>query len=268
MQTRKIAKRPSSLVQGHLFNLKNLKFSDGQDTYTFESFYPEVEIKEVKKGLVVTQTCDLEHRKSPYLTIGLLEPFSKNPLALLENDEEFLKSVFLVREDVQSAFFCFDSYKKKLEKDLGSFIQNRSQYYLFLSIQAGATTSYFYVNLTKLFPIRCSNYEEILKNVTHQVKGDFQHLIGWKMANLYGRVGVTDYAPSGLQTIISKLAPKIQKQIKKELKAEMFDVRSTEVMGKLRKMFSSLDAAGTAEKRRQIEGQIATLLDEIRSSQS
>jgi len=258
MQTRKLAKPPVTLVQGHIFNLKNLRFADGTKSHTFGDFYPHVDIRSVRKGVVVTQTCDLAHRKSPYITIGLLEPFNKNPLELL--GDGFIEKVFLARPTEGAAFYSADGYKKSLGQELGSFIQNHSQYYFFLSIPSGRDTSYFYVNLTKLFPIRCSNYDTVLKGVTHMVKNDFQHLIGWKMANLYGRVGVDDYQPAGIQKIIGSLAPKIEKQIKKVIRQPLKDVGSADTLGKLKRKFAELDAAPAGVKKDQLERSIADLL--------
>jgi hypothetical protein len=258
MQISTVIKKPQCLVQGHIFSLKNLKFSDLSHVYTLQDFYPHVDFSGVDLGIVITQTCDLAYRKSPYIMIGFLEPFEKNTTPIIK--DQFVEKNFYKYSD--AVFYNSEDYKKNLEKELGDLIQNRSQYYFFISIKSGKKISYYYLNLTKIFPLRCSNYNDILGKVKFVAKGDFQHLIGWKMANLYGRVGVEDYSVAGIAKIIESIAPKIARQLESSFNSKLVDVKNKQNLGDLKVKLKELSQAD-ADKKQKIENKISSIIEKI-----
>jgi len=236
VQTKKLDKATPSLClsQGHIFDLSQVRFKliekDDQgreiEAYkSFKDFYPYADFNTLRYGIVINQACDLAYKdKIPYLTVGVLEPIDGAAFDVLSPG--FIKDNF--RDFSGRKVYARDVFTTDLAKELRDLIQNNTEgnhLHFFISLDETPKT-YFYLNLTKLFPIRGEHYNEILKWIEYEVIGDFQHLIGWKLAHLYGRVGVQNYSADEISLVVEEIAPHIVSGIQKRLNAELLDVKT------------------------------------------
>ena len=279
MQTEKVGKKkPQQLVQGHIFELSETRFpvqktdknkhpvldSDGQsilEDKTFWDFYPFAEFENINYGIIITQSCDLENRKAPYLTVGVLEDIDSNVSELL--DRGFFIENF--REFQGKQIFCSETLLENLSKKLDDLIQNKTEgnnYHLFFELDK-KKRRFFYVNLTKLFPIKGVHYDNILRKVKYQVIGDFQHLIGWKLANLYGRVGVDNYTTEQQSKIISELAPKFIEALQRDLQAQLVDVKTNKVFGEIKSSLATMNNSNSKQEKK--DKALAKIVESLKS---
>jgi len=239
--------------------MASLKFVDGNGSYSFSDFYPHVDLSGVQKAIVVTQTCDLEHRKLPYITIGLLEPFTKNRAVGNFFTDPQIGALIPVYNEY--AFYNPTAIRDEIKKEIDGLIQNNpdySSYLLFLSIKREQNDKYYFANLTKLFPIRSENYDAILEKVTHRTVAGFDYLLAWKMAALYGRVGVQNYPSKKTQEIAEAIAPALFESIRSRVKAKsFFEVPTTSDLGQIKGRISTLKGAKNEEARLKAEAALA-----------
>lgn len=257
MQTKRI-KRPNSLQHGHIFNLKGLKFGDSNKSFTFQDFYPHVNLTGVENCIVISQTCDLENKKLPYITVGLLEKFERAPGTFLS--DKLIESCFVTIND--RTFYNDDILADNISDKIDSIIQNKTEgnsFLLFLSIKGEnkeqKLSDYYFVNLTKLFPLRIKNYDNILQKTSHSVVDGFQYLIGWKMAALYGRVPVENYTKLEAENIAKHLIPSIQKGIQNRFPGRNFSKSNDKSLFKeLKNTKNSLEGASNDAQKEKLNG--------------
>lgn len=223
MQVAKISKSQKNLRQGTIFSLKALKFDDGNNTtISFAQMYPKVDLKRINYAIVLSQTCDLvdnEKRKikTPYVLIGLLEPtqvyfeekFKEELQATIKkNTIDFnlgTAGVFPIINE--------DKVNEWIGKTLVNIFQNNDPFYYFVTIKQGKKLLLFNVNLTKTFAVRSSHHHLIFGKAKYQLKPFFENKLGWKLAEMYGRVGTPDYVDSDIKKLSKALMKNAEKTI-------------------------------------------------------
>ncbi|MFW7381618.1 MAG: hypothetical protein ACOH5I_22610 [Oligoflexus sp.] len=239
------------LKQGSIVNLEKAKFTiekpdKSKEDVGFFHFYREV--TECKWGVVLNQDCDLAHEgKIDYLSIGLLEPFSRNPLRYATSPEEVENigaAAFVTFDD--RTYWSRETLVGRLEKVFKNLIKNIRTHQIFLSLKEKcencqhATVDEFYVvNLTKIFPIRAVHYNSLLKNCEHMVTNGFDYLLGWKLAHMYGRVGVDEYSPDQVKTIIQRNIHHLTGAFSSKLGVD--EIHETENVNGLKKLLRKLE---------------------------
>lgn len=212
-----------SLVQGSIFSLDGLSFTYDGKGHSFTEFYPSVSSEGVRHGIVMSQSCDLERegpgRKVgiPYITVGLLEPFHRH----IRRGEDWSKVAIPWTmkdengDDARHTAICSDKVTGVLSKGLSTLIQNNAKCYFFVSFDSASSDERYYVlDLTKAFPVRARHYDEILRQVSHELKYEFARKLSWKMAELYGRADTADYPPDKAGTVVDELIALTDKALK------------------------------------------------------
>ncbi len=219
MHIESVTAKASSLKQGSIFKIEPLLF-DGQRngqpiSLRFQDLYPEIDLTDVKYGVVFTQSCDLSRELDdkgkkrspsvPYITVGFIEPISrwflKKPIRVDRTlTVEVPGDIPLILIDKVAA-------SKKMTEVLLRLIQNNDPVYFFLHDQEQAFFSFSYVNLTKAVPIRIQNYDQIADASIAGLTREFQGKLAWKLASLYGRSGARDYEKDEISSIVDELLP-------------------------------------------------------------
>jgi len=202
-----------SLAQGSVFTIEGLSFLFEGEKFTLKGFYPEVNLSGVRHGMVMSQSCDLVRSggrkiKVPYITIGFLEPFHRH----IRRDEDWSKVALpwtistSDQGEERYTLVCSDFLESALEENLDNLLQNNAKNHFFVSFEEDPVDlRYYTLNLTKAFPIQSRHYDELAKNVTHVLKSDFAHKLGWKLAELYGRAATEDYEVDAAKTVLTEL---------------------------------------------------------------
>lgn len=224
MQVKKFPSTQKSLSQGTIFTFKKLKFKkiDGNGTLSFAEMYPEAKLTNVNYGIVLSQTCDLVNEGSrkietPYVITALLDPIER----YFEEhyQEKVTKTVsdntfdFPVDENENRKFLNKQVIIDKVTKDLERFFLNNEKFFFFVSIKDKTKTELYTINLTKMFPIKAAHCEELLKKAEYQLKPFFENKLGWKLAEVYGRVGTPDYKQSELKELTEILLNKVSSKV-------------------------------------------------------
>lgn len=202
----------SELRQGSIFNFGGLKFKveKEKDPVGFDYFYREVDLKDIQYGIVVTQDCDcvLGQQKITHLNVGLLEPIDRkkkeNPLEILDMDGKSF-----IKEFLGLKFYVEDEIENQLKQKMADLVDNKSAHFIFIEIES----RFYYVNLAKIFPLKLQHYPEILANTEYELANGFNYLLGWKMANMFGRVGVDLYNSKRRSEITKKIVQEAAKVI-------------------------------------------------------
>lgn len=211
MQISLIKSTRKNLRQGTIVSLSRLSFENPLgEKLTFQTMYPELNMKGVKYCIILSQTCDLvnDGKRSvttPFINIALLEPIQRY-------FEENFESV--IREQIKKSTLDFktdDSTIKKLinknsvidqiKLKFNRIFQNNEKFFFFISIQDKKKLSLYTVNLTKSFPLRSTHYTSLASKAKFQLKPFFENKLGWKLADIYGRVGTPDYAEADLKKL-------------------------------------------------------------------
>lgn len=203
MQTTAITSK-KSLFQGDIFNIKNMRLKqrpgDGRSKHiSLSKCYPTIKIKDVKFGILITQSCDLDHRDEDflYLTVGFLEPLEKYVQKLIKADE-LTKNKFTFKINGND----FDIYNKtklvkKIQDNLDRLFKNNLPWAFFISISEGL----FIINLTKTVPIRWEHQALVKRRLKYRLKDQFRSKLSWKYASLFGRAGADDYSKQELKKL-------------------------------------------------------------------
>ncbi len=200
MQCRKFSKKKDFFGHGSIFRLSKTTFKVDGKRKKFKSFYPEADVNEIEYAVVCTQDCDIAQKnKVTHINIALLEPIHRpkkdNPIRFLD-----LNLMDLVDPFEDMSFYSL-SKLNSLRGKIEEMVDNNSSHYMFLEIGG----KYYFANLAKIFPIKFGHLEEIKKNAKHQLNGGFKHLLGWKLASLYGRVGVELYKTAEREETVKKV---------------------------------------------------------------
>jgi hypothetical protein len=86
-----------------------------------------------------------------------------------------------------------------------------------------------------------------LKWTEYEIIGDFQHLIGWKLAHLYGRVGVQNYSVDEISTVVEEIAPHIVSGIQKRLNADLLDVKTKDNFAQIKVSLNTISNPKSSE---------------------
>ncbi|MDX1920012.1 MAG: hypothetical protein SFU25_04665, partial [Candidatus Caenarcaniphilales bacterium] len=69
------------------------------------------------------------------------------------------------------------------------------------------------------------HYELLKESVKYEMVDGFDNKLGWKMANLFGRVGTEDYSQMQVESLVEKFFPEINRVIKAtEISDELYDM--------------------------------------------
>jgi len=223
MQVVKISKSQKNLRQGTIFSFKSIKFDDGgTNTLTFSQMYPKVRLKNISYAIVLSQTCDLVEEgtrtiKTPYVQVGLLEP--AEVYFTEEFIEEFKKVVsrntteLNLGADGKHRFLNEEKITLWIEEKLLKIFQNNNPFYYFITIKQGKTLRLFNVNLSKTFSLRGKHHKAMRNASKYQLKPFFENKLGWKLAEIYGRVGTPDYKAAEINKLSSILSKKVEKAV-------------------------------------------------------
>lgn len=242
MQVHELDERPKHLQQGSIFEIFGLTLFHEGKALSLRDFYPHLSLEGVRYGIVVSQSCDLvrddvaegaerdRSPKVPYISIGFLEPFpryvqrsgvdwNKARLAWMGPDDEG------EGDETEYTFISSQRLRTVLSRSMRDLLQNNEKCYFFVSFPGNSPSErYFVLNLTKIVPIRVAHYSAILERVTHQLTTEFENKLGWKLAELYGRVGTKDYKTSELDFLIEELqdviGPVIMSELTRAIKVE------------------------------------------------
>lgn len=233
-----------------------------RDGFGFEELYPYTEFNRDKDDLaiVVTQTCDLVKGKEkvakskdgkivaveverfpkiPFINIALLEPYERLVLGTMERYGELNDHLVRVELGEESAGYvvCFDRiYKKDVITEILRTLNNDHKHIFFLAFEDDSGTQLKGVDLSKLFPLRVDHYGEILKNIKFQLNDGFTGALGWRIAELYGRVGLVNYPAEDLidlEQVFRKNLLEIFKGAKFATPKKFDDLKSANAAGKL-----------------------------------
>ena len=214
MQVQDAPRFRTSLKQGSIFSLEGLSFTDLEDpkkAYSLKDFYPMLTLEGVTHGIVLSQSCDLYRdgkrtEKLSHIMVGFLKPFGAyiGRLAL-----DWNKSIIRWRnpdDPNEWTLLHLKSMESPVKKELRDLLQNNLKFGFFISFENELLEArYFIVNLTRTIPLRVVHYGELLRQVTRELTTEFENKLGWKLAELYGRVGTTDYADTELNEIVVDL---------------------------------------------------------------
>lgn len=233
MQAYKITKKnistlKKSLHRGSIFRVDNISF-DVQDTdgqlkkASIKDFYPHIKLDGLKYAVVLNHSCSLsiEHKpqcSTPYINIGFLEPlerllkknftkyFGESAFVGLEKDHD------LGNGKSKICFYDLDQFSKKLKENLNKIFQNTNEWYFFVAI-GSKNPELFVLNLLKTVPLKSNHYSAIFNNVKYQLNEEFADSLGWKIAELYGKVGTTDYSTEEMTSLVDESLRVINEKI-------------------------------------------------------
>lgn len=231
MQCRKFSDSKDFFGQGTIFSLKKLVLTSPKGkSWSFGQFYPEADVSQIEYAVVCTQDCDIEQEKATHLNVALLEPTNhlkkENPIRFLD-----LKFSDLVMPFESINLYSSDVLNS-LKKPIDDLVDNNSSHFLFVDIEG----EYYFINLAKMFPLKFAHLESLKGQAKYQLDGNFKQLLGWRLAYMYGRVGVEVYKPSTKNEIVKKILVSVGKVVKGqwpensyELTAEQFSSIKSEL---------------------------------------
>lgn len=263
MQARRFNSKKDFFGQGSVFKIKNIAFSGAsKKLFKFKDFYPEADIVNIEYAVVCTQDCDIEQGKVTHINFALMEPIQRqkkeNPIRFLDVD---FKSLLIPFEGFN--FYSLDSFSQ-LKSRVSELLDNTNAHYMFVNLSG----KFYFINLSKMYPIKFEHLDEIKKKGKFQLDGSFKHLLGWKLAYLYGRVGVDVYSKEQKEDMTKKILKLVGDSVKsswpeetfelddiqlKELKSLIGTYNSNKKNGKKveelgKKIFSQLETYGVVKK--------------------
>lgn len=185
MRTRKF-KDGEFFGQGSVFEITGLELKANEGKCSIRDLYPEVDLTGIKYAVLCTQDCDVDSSdKVTHINIALIEPIGRlkkdNPVGILG-----LNFKDLVIEFEEMKFYAIEDAFKTLKTRINQLIKNELNSILFLSIEE----KYYYINLTKILPLKSHHLDSIKKRASFVLDKNFKFYLGWKLASLYGRVGI------------------------------------------------------------------------------
>lgn len=239
----------NSLLRGAICRIDNLKLEIDDENgnskkVKIKDFYPHIKFDSIKYAVVLNHSCSLsrEHKvicTAPYLNIGFLEPIEKFLNKTFSLDFEgslvkFEKDHHLENNKPKVCLYNKDEFQKKIKKKLEMIFQNNNDWNFFIAI-GKKNPDLFLVNLLKTVPIKSNHYNEIFKKVRYQLHEEFADAIGWKIAELYGKVGTTDYTLEETSRLVDKTIDVINKKILKDF---VVFPTTTETLSEAKKIIS------------------------------
>ncbi|RZF21168.1 hypothetical protein DAY19_14415 [Halobacteriovorax vibrionivorans] len=243
MQAHKLKKvEKYNLSQGTIFEISKLRLEINGRKRAIRTIYPEVNFKNIKYAVLLTQSCDLVNdlvfekkggkldkgpfpqkykyrtTKVPHLTFCLLEPIDK----FIDRFTTINKDDFIIDLDDYidglSSTFNVDIFSKEralvtIEKEVERLLQNNHPWAFFVSLPPKSKKQYFFANLTKILPVKVTHYESILDLAEFQLSGEFSDKLAWKLASLYGRVGTKDYSSVEIKKISSDIFTIVENKV-------------------------------------------------------
>ena len=122
------------------------------------------------------------------------------------------KTEYPVPTNKNTAVFSSRKALKLVSREFGKFFQNNHPWAFFITIQSKGRKEYYFVNLTKILPLRIVHYKSILQTSRFQLTSEFSNKLAWKLATLYGRIGTQDYSTKAITEIIEDILGISQKE--------------------------------------------------------
>ncbi len=240
MQAEELKKEEKyNLSQGYIFEVSELQLKiDGKEK-TIQDIYPEVDFDKTDYAVVLTQSCDLvddqifenlggkiDRGKKPekykyrepkvtHITFCLLEPIDKwvDRFSKIDKNDFIVKLGDYIPEKVSPDIYSKEKALNILEKKIEKLLQNNDSQALFISLPPVSKNLYYFVNLTKILPVKIEHYESILDLAKYKLRDEFAGKLAWKLAYLYGRVGTTEYSTQDRQKIISGIFEIVESKV-------------------------------------------------------
>jgi hypothetical protein len=268
MQARKATKKDkTNLSQGTIFSIRNLELVIDGNRESLSRIYPFVNFSKIKHAVVLTQSCDLVHDrvlekngvtiekgsrpekydvrvpKVPHITFCLLEPievFIEKFTKLSKKDfsltlDEYVKGI---SDDFTVEILSKEKALEKIQAELDKLFQNNHPWAFFISLPPKSSKKYYFVNLTKILPIKMAHYETILSKAGFNLSTEFCDKLAWKLSYLYGRVGTKDYSRAEIKKISADILSIAEKNIFK-LSKKFKDIDAKN-FGELKSVLNSL----------------------------
>lgn len=243
MQARKANKEDkNNLSQGTIFSVQKLELEIDGKKEKLSKIYPFVNFTNINHAVVLTQSCDLVYDlvlekngvtldkgtkpekydmripKVPHLTFCLLEPidvFIEKFAKLSKNDFSFVLNDYVggISKSFDVEIFSKEKALAKIQSELDKLFQNNHPWAFFISLPPKSSKKYYFVNLTKILPVKISHYETILGNAEFNLSTEFCDKLAWKLAHLYGRVGTKDYTRAEIIKISNDILKIAEKNI-------------------------------------------------------
>ena len=255
MQTKSVSKN-RILKQGTIFSIRNIKFDsiDKKKKLKFSDIYPEVKLRNITYGIILSQSCDLvkldkvPHFKTPYILTALLEPIEKfiEQKYSLQVDKLYSKySLF----HSKCIFVDMENLKKRLHKDCSRLFENKETFYFFVSLDTGKRSRMFYVNLVKCFPFKIMHYDTFTKNAKYELKQNFANKLGYMLSYIYGRVGIPNYTKEEMSNLTGLIAKKWGANLKKQYRGttNIYEFSKAEQFNFFRKELESSKKSKSAD---------------------
>lgn len=148
--------------------------------------------------LVLTQSCDLGHNKSAYITIAAVKPL-----------DEFLEKCYgnISNDKVLKDKKIFASGKRNILNDtLCKLLDNNLSEYFFICEDSSCNIYDDYVAFLKLsVALRAEHYQKCLDAKIAELNDVFKAKLGWLVGEMYSRVGTKDWAKNQRKEKISKI---------------------------------------------------------------
>ncbi len=215
--------KESFLRQGTIISLRSIAFENRNKSkmISFNNLFPEVNLKGINYGIILTQTCDLVREgnrkvKAPFIAMALLEPIERYIEDKYYEDLKLILERNFLDFEIKGHTRKFVNKEKVLRsigKDLGRIFQNNEKYYFFITMTQWNNLRLFTVNLSKVFSLRNSQYDILFSKAKYQLKLPFENKLGWKLAEMYGRIGTPDYKEADINKLSIKIFEKLNKKL-------------------------------------------------------
>lgn len=172
-------------------------------------FYPQLDLYGISLGIVLNQSCDLvktdkREPKVPFLSIAFLEPFEKE-LKYIKNKALEQTIISIPYNNENFSFVHKEKLLNATSELFSKIIKNEHPWIYFIHIKAKNVTNCYFINLTKIFPLRIEHYETLLRREKYQLRSPHEQKLGWKIAELYGRVGIPELTPNETKHLTDQL---------------------------------------------------------------
>ncbi len=216
-----------SLHRGSICEIKKVKFKTideqgNQKKVGLSEFYPHIKFDKIEYAVVLNHSCSLslEHKSgcsTPYINLGFLEPIAKKFERSLDqyfgNDAYLrLKKEHFVQGQPHVSFYDVSKLKNKISKNLKKTFQNNDNWDFFVALGT-KSPQLFYINLLKTVPIKVNHYSVLFDNVKFQLHDEFADALGWKIAELYGQMGTTDYTQDEIDLLLTRVVEIIKNDV-------------------------------------------------------
>lgn len=141
--------------------------------------------------IVLTQSCDLAHKKARYITIAGVRPLTLLIERLIDEERNQLAKIACV---------CSDSKKSKISEQLRKLVHNNFDGFFYLHEQPQLN---FPEPMCAFLPLSIAlrtsdHYENLVEARVLSLNDVFQAKLGWMLGNMYSRVGTQDFVETAM----------------------------------------------------------------------